>query len=80
MRVSGATRTRNGGRQWSIVPDNVEIDFGELRLQALRGVPADAEGLVIFAHGSGSSRLSPRNNRVATALREAGFATLLLDL
>ncbi len=62
------------------VPDNVEIDFGGVRLQALLGVPADAEGLVIFAHGSGSSRSSPRNNRVAAALRDAGLATLLLDL
>ncbi len=62
------------------VPDNIEIDFGQSRLQALLGVPADAEGLVIFAHGSGSSRLSPRNNQVATALRDVGLATLLLDL
>ncbi len=37
-------------------------------------------GLVIFAHGSGSSRFSPRNNMVAAALREAGLATLLFDL
>src|SRR3954447_2884133 len=64
----------------AVVPDNIEIPFGELRLQALLGVPEDAEGLVIFAHGSGSSRSSPRNNRVAAALREAGLATLLLDL
>src|SRR5215208_6528719 len=63
-----------------VVPDTVEIDIGPQRLQALLGVPEDAEGLVIFAHGSGSGRLSPRNNRVAAALREAGLATLLLDL
>ncbi len=63
-----------------VVPDNIEIALGERRLQALLGVPADAEGLVIFAHGSGSGRLSPRNSRVAAALREAGLATLLLDL
>jgi putative phosphoribosyl transferase len=63
-----------------VVPDNIEIAFGGLRLQALLGVPIDAEGLVIFAHGSGSGRLSPRNSRVAAALREAGLATLLLDL
>jgi len=47
---------------------------GDLRL------PDAAAGLVIFAHGSGSSRLSPRNRRVAEALNEAGFATLLFDL
>ncbi|MFP5407025.1 MAG: dienelactone hydrolase family protein [Gammaproteobacteria bacterium] len=39
-----------------------------------------AQGLVIFAHGSGSGRLSPRNQHVAAALRQAGIATLLLDL
>jgi putative phosphoribosyl transferase len=64
----------------TVVPDTLEIEMGKLRLPALLGVPAEAEGLVIFAHGSGSGRLSPRNNRVAAALREAGLATLLLDL
>ena len=49
-------------------------------LAAILGVPPDAKGLVIFAHGSGSGRLSPRNGYVAARLREAGLATLLLDL
>jgi putative phosphoribosyl transferase len=49
-------------------------------LEGLLGAPANATGLVIFAHGSGSGRLSPRNNQVATGLREVGLATLLLDL
>lgn len=49
-------------------------------LAAMLGIPADAKGIVIFAHGSGSGRLSPRNNHVAGQLREAGLATLLLDL
>ncbi len=53
---------------------------GEPGLSALLGVPLRANGLVIFAHGSGSGRLSPRNNYVARRLREAGLATLLLDL
>jgi len=44
------------------------------------GVPAGATGLVIFAHGSGSSRLSPRNTYVAQVLRAGGLATLLFDL
>ncbi len=48
---------------------------GNLGLPALR-----AAGLVLFAHGSGSSRHSPRNNFVAAALRQAGLATLLFDL
>lgn len=43
-------------------------------------LPDEPRGLVIFAHGSGSSRLSPRNRAVASALNEAGFATLLFDL
>lgn len=43
-------------------------------------VPADPWGLVIFAHGSGSSRHSPRNRQVAGALAQAGLATLLFDL
>src|ERR1051326_7075399 len=59
-------------------PNPVEIP--PLGLEALLGVPDGARGLVIFAHGSGSGRLSPRNNDVAAALRERGLATLLLDL
>jgi predicted phosphoribosyltransferase/predicted alpha/beta-hydrolase family hydrolase len=43
-------------------------------------LPEDASGLVIFAHGSGSSRLSPRNREVAASLNETGLATLLFDL
>jgi dienelactone hydrolase len=49
-------------------------------LEGLLRRPDAAGGLVIFAHGSGSSRLSPRNNLVADALGEAGLATLLFDL
>lgn len=44
------------------------------------GIPDGAQGLVVFAHGSGSSRLSPRNRAVSAALWAWGFATLLLDL
>lgn len=53
---------------------------GAPSLAAILGIPADAKGIVIFAHGSGSGRLSPRNNYVAARLREVGLATLLLDL
>jgi putative phosphoribosyl transferase len=42
--------------------------------------PADTAGVVVFAHGSGSSRHSPRNRMVAARLQEAGYATLLMDL
>ena len=57
-----------------------EVLIGPVGLRGILAVPADATGLVIFAHGSGSGRLSPRNNYVAEALRKTGCATLLLDL
>jgi putative phosphoribosyl transferase len=59
----------------------VEIELEpQLRLAGDLRMPEPASGLVIFAHGSGSSRLSSRNRQVAAALNEAGFATLLFDL
>lgn len=63
-------------RQDEVAP----VQIGPMALKALLGVPQNPSGLVIFAHGSGSGRLSPRNNHVASRLREAGLATLLLDL
>ncbi|MGE5163601.1 MAG: dienelactone hydrolase family protein [Sphingobacteriales bacterium] len=57
-----------------------EVVVGPLRLAGDLRVPAGASALVVFAHGSGSSRLSPRNTAVATALNEQGIATLLFDL
>lgn len=56
------------------------IQAGAVSLAGDLALPARAEGVVVFAHGSGSSRSSPRNRRVAEALNEAGLATLLLDL
>ncbi|MFA7586042.1 MAG: dienelactone hydrolase family protein [Novosphingobium sp.] len=59
----------------------VEVRIGgDLALGAYLGVPEEARGIVIFAHGSGSGRMSPRNNYVAGKLRDLGLATLLLDL
>jgi putative phosphoribosyl transferase len=58
----------------------VPVTVQPMGLKGLLGVPEDARGIVIFAHGSGSGRLSPRNNHVARGLREAGLATLLIDL
>jgi len=52
----------------------------DLSLSGDLTVPAEAAGIVVFAHGSGSSRLSPRNCAVARAFSNAGFATLLFDL
>lgn len=58
----------------------VSIPAEGVHLDGTLGVPASARGVVLFAHGSGSSRFSPRNRHVAEILREAGLATLLLDL
>jgi alpha-beta hydrolase superfamily lysophospholipase len=58
----------------------VRIPVGAVDLEGDLAVPDGAAGVVLFAHGSGSSRHSPRNRRVAAELRAAGFATLLADL
>jgi putative phosphoribosyl transferase len=58
----------------------VHIPAESVVLEGLLGVPPEARGLVLFAHGSGSSRLSPRNTYVARALRDDAIATLLFDL
>ena len=59
---------------------NVLVDAGYVSLDGTLGVPARPRGVVLFAHGSGSSRFSARNRRVAEYLRAAGLATLLVDL
>lgn len=56
------------------------VPAGPVALEGELGIPAGASGLVLFAHGSGSGRKSPRNQFVAGALRKAGLATLLIDL
>jgi dienelactone hydrolase len=56
------------------------IDTDRVELEGALAMPAAAHGIVIFAHGSGSSRQSPRNQRVAHVLHSAGLATLLFDL
>jgi dienelactone hydrolase len=58
----------------------VEVPAGGVTLEGNLTVPDGARGVVLFAHGSGSSRHSPRNRFVAQALNEAGLATLLVDL
>lgn len=60
--------------------EEVPIPLSDAVLTGRVGLPADPAGLVIFAHGSGSSRGSPRNTFVAAALEKAGLATLLFDL
>jgi putative phosphoribosyl transferase len=59
---------------------DVVIPSDDASLAGALGVPAGATRLVVFAHGSGSSRLSPRNAAVAAALHAGGIATLLFDL
>jgi len=58
----------------------VQIPIDSVLLEGALAIPQHAQGLVIFAHGSGSSRFSPRNNFVAQVLRRAGIGTLLMDL
>lgn len=58
----------------------VSIIAGTVHLQGILGLPPHAQGVVVFAHGSGSGRFSPRNNFVARVLQNAGIATLLVDL
>ncbi|MBS1791741.1 MAG: dienelactone hydrolase family protein [Acidobacteria bacterium] len=65
---------QTGSSQKVIIQANSHALAGELE------IPAAATGLVLFAHGSGSSRHSPRNQYVARIIREAGVGTLLLDL
>ncbi|MCO5995909.1 dienelactone hydrolase family protein [Actinoallomurus rhizosphaericola] len=60
--------------------EKVEIQAGPVRLAGDLAVPEGGLGLVMFAHGSGSSRASPRNRFVATALNQVGLGTLLFDL
>jgi putative phosphoribosyl transferase len=58
----------------------VRVSAGQVMLEGDLGSPENARGVVLFAHGSGSGRHSPRNRLVARALQEAGLATLLIDL
>jgi pimeloyl-ACP methyl ester carboxylesterase len=59
---------------------DVVVRAGSIELPGRLTIPARASGIVVFAHGSGSSRLSPRNSYVADLLNEGGLATLLFDL
>ena len=70
MRISAETAT----------PLAVRIDLEDVTLNGDLSLPADTRGLVVFAHGSGSSRHSPRNRAVAEVLQHGRLGTLLLDL
>jgi pimeloyl-ACP methyl ester carboxylesterase len=58
----------------------VSISLGPISLQGLLTIPPKAKAIILFAHGSGSGRFSPRNQFVAGFLAKGGFATLLMDL
>ncbi len=64
----------------AVVPAEVTIDAAGTPLRGILAVPEGTTGLVVFAHGSGSGRHSPRNQSVAAALNRAGLGTLLADL
>lgn len=62
------------------IDKEISIRLKKISLEGLLGVPENPRGIVIFSHGSGSSRFSARNNYVADQLRQHDFATLLFDL
>ena len=71
--MSRTTQEDVGGRP-------IRIPIGSVTLEGDLDIPEGARAVVLFAHGSGSSRQSPRNRYVARVLRDAGLATLLMDL
>jgi putative phosphoribosyl transferase len=78
---AGDTRVGTTGREEHLSAEtSVRVPAGEVSLAGDLAVPTGAKGVVLFAHGSGSGRHSPRNRQVAAALGRAGLATLLLDL
>jgi putative phosphoribosyl transferase len=75
------TPVRSGNRCGDVTASgNITIGLPDVRLGGLLSVPPEAGGIVVFVHGSGSSRFSPRNRFVARLLNASGLATLLFDL
>ena len=70
--MSSPTRTKSS--------EHVTIRSGRILLEGFLAIPESPLGVVLFAHGSGSGRFSPRNNFVARQLQESSLATLLIDL
>lgn len=64
----------------TIMEKTIQIHAGTTYLEGMLGIPDNAKGIVLFAHGSGSGRRSPRNQYVARVLRDHGIGTLLFDL
>ncbi|MDH4192492.1 MAG: hypothetical protein OEW21_20075, partial [Betaproteobacteria bacterium] len=80
MIVEEALRAKHRGQFPKEHGALVSVESDGVQLEGVLEWPDEAAGVVLFAHGSGSSRLSPRNRHVAQQLREAGLATLLVDL
>jgi putative phosphoribosyl transferase len=78
--MTGSTRDRGTGSPAHAAQDVREVRIPPIGLAGTLSLPAGAYALVVFAHGSGSSRFSPRNTAVAEALNARGIATLLFDL
>ncbi len=74
------TKASQGSTGLAIEHVAVSVSVNSVRLEGSLSVPTAASGVVLFAHGSGSSRHSPRNRYVADLLNESGLATLLIDL
>lgn len=68
------------GEQRTVQVSEVSVQAGKVTLEGTLAIPAESRGLVVFAHGSGSSRFSSRNRYVANVLNDGGLATLLFDL
>lgn len=80
--IGGTTFSGPGGEEQMTDPElfSVRVGAGDVELAGDLTLPSGATGLVVFAHGSGSSRHSPRNKSVAAYLARSGMATLLFDL
>jgi putative phosphoribosyl transferase len=79
-RASGGAASPPSVERTNVTETDVAVPVEGAVLEGTLSVPEAASGLVVFAHGSGSGRRSPRNRRVATTLNEAGIGTLLIDL
>ena len=73
-------RRTDGSAGLAIEHTQIKLAVDKVEVEGILSVPTDVHGLVLFAHGSGSTHRSPRNRMVADTLNEGGLATLLVDL
>jgi putative phosphoribosyl transferase len=73
-------KTSNSSTGMAVEHTLVKVPADSIEVEGILSVPTDAQGMVLFAHGSGSTHRSPRNRSVADVLNEDGMATLLIDL